>query len=448
MEQALAAASEGLLQSIERKRGGSKLADAEIEQVIADFTAGRTPDYQMAAWLATVACAGMDMRETAALTRAYIGTTPACPIRIPGRRTVDKHSTGGVGDKITLVAAPLAAACGVPVAKMSGRSLGWAGGTIDKLESIPGLRLDLSAREVQQVLSCTGMVITGQTAELAPGDNATYRLRDVTATVDSIPLIAASIVSKKVALAAEGLVLDVKTGAGALMSDPVAAAELAELMVELAAQFGIPARAIISDMSQPLGFAVGNALEIREALEVLQGREVPGVSELGRLVARLMLQVAEPSLSDESADKCIGAAIDSGEAYRTFLTWASAQGASPCFVDNPDCLPRAARRDMVRADRSGWVAAVDPRAIGQAALRAGAGRLVQNSSIDPGAGIILFARIGTRVDSGTPLAEVHHSGSDSRCLEFAAAAFDISPAPVPAPALIQRIFSSNHEDQP
>lgn len=405
-------ASTRVQNSIVAKRGGAELAAAEIDGVVADFVAGLVPDYQMAAWLATIACRGLTLAEIISLTRAYVAGGERLHLGKLGRTVLDKHSTGGVGDKVSLIVVPIVAACGPAVVKMSGRSLGHAGGTIDKLESIPGLRLDLTADEVCSVVGQVGMVITGQSAALAPGDGATYALRDVTGTVESLPLIAASIISKKLAVGADGLVLDVKAGSGALLPDRGLAAELARTMVELATGLGLRATAVLSDMSQPLGHAVGNALELIEALTVLGGAYVPRVSDLCLLLARLMLQTADPELTAEAADSQIAAVLSSGAALERFARWVVAQGGDGRAVQDTSLLPHASHTMTITADRAGFVHAVDPRAIGRAAVRLGAGRLAHGAAIDYGAGVTVVLHVGDRVSVGDRLAELHYTAGD------------------------------------
>ncbi|MGW4369369.1 thymidine phosphorylase [Nocardia takedensis] len=407
------AASAHLLDAIVRKRTGASTRPGAIGAAVADFVAGRVPDYQMAAWLATVACTGLTHEETVELTGAYLGDGQRLRLGASSPGTVlDKHSTGGVGDTVSLIVVPWVAACGIPVAKMSGRGLGHAGGTLDKLESIDGLRLDLGAAEVRHLLAEVGMVITGQSDDLAPGDRATYDLRDATATVASIPLIAASVISKKVALGADGLLLDVKTGPGGLLADHAASLTLARTMVDLAAAFGLRCRAVLTDMSQPLGRAVGNALEVKQALAVLRGERVPGLSDLCRTLTRIMVQIAEPDLSDAAAEERIGAVLDDGHAHARFLLWAAAQGADRRQLENPDRLPTARHRAIVTADRAGWVVGVDPVAIGTAAVRVGAGRVTKGAVLDHAAGIVLRQRVGDRVAAGDQLAEIHYTDAD------------------------------------
>jgi pyrimidine-nucleoside phosphorylase len=436
-----AAPSAHILAAVAQKRAGEALAGHAIDRLVRNFVAGSTPDYQMAAWLATVACKGMDLEETVALTRAYLAGGKRLRLQDIGRTVLDKHSTGGVGDKVSLVVVPVVAACGLSVAKMSGRGLGYAGGTIDKLESIGGLRLELPAEEFCSVLRKTGMVIASQSVELVPGDLATYALRDVTGTVESIPLIAASIVSKKVAVGADGLVLDVKCGAGAFISDRAMATELATTMIAVARSFGLGCRAILSDMDQPLGYAVGNALEVKEALAVLRGTTIPGLSELCNVVARVMLQTADPDLGDGAADEMVRRALASGAAYELFIRWAEAQGADVRQLHEPRLLPTAAQATVVTSDGGGWIETVNPRAIGAAALRVGAGRLVKGAAIDHAAGILLHARVGDRVERGDVLAEIQYDGCDcADAVELARSAFAIAEAPPAERAVVHRIF--------
>jgi pyrimidine-nucleoside phosphorylase len=433
-------ASARALDAVARTRSGTALAAAEIELLVADFVAGRIPDYQMAAWLATVACRGLSRAETVALTRAYVTGGETLDFAASGRVVLDKHSTGGVGDKVSLVVAPLVAACGVAVAKMSGRGLGLTGGTIDKLESIRGLRLELDAAEVYRLVDQVGMVITGQSAGLTPGDKATYALRDVTGTVDSLPLIAASIVSKKIAVGAHGVLFDVKTGAGALIPDPDRALELARLMVEVASGAGLRCRAVLTDMSQPLGYAVGNALEVREALDVLRGQEVPGLTELCRTIAALMLRGADPGLTPEAAERKVDDTLAAGAGYERFLRWAAAQGAEPGALEDPGGLPAAELQEVVVADRAGYVAQVDPRAVGTAAIRVGAGRLVKNGPLDHAAGVVLRRRVGDRVSAGEPLAVIHHRAGVEPPVALVNAAFVVSESPpVEVPVVLRTL---------
>ncbi|MDT3443381.1 thymidine phosphorylase [Pseudofrankia sp. BMG5.37] len=435
-----AEASARAIDAVARTRAGTALAVEEIERLVADFVAGRIPDYQMSAWLATVACQGLSRAETVALTRAYVTGGETLDFAATGRVVLDKHSTGGVGDTVSLIVVPLVAACGVAVAKMSGRGLGLTGGTIDKMESIRGLRLELDTDEVYRMVDQVGMVITGQSARLTPGDKATYALRDVTGTVDSLPLIAASIVSKKIAVGAHGVLFDVKTGAGALIPDRDRALDLARLMVEVATGAGLRCRAVLTDMSQPLGYAVGNALEVREALDVLRGQEVPGLTELCRTIAGLMLRSAEPGLAPEAAERKVSGILAGGEGYEQFLRWAVAQGAEPEALAEPGGLPTADCREQVLADRGGYVHEIDPRAIGTAAMRVGAGRLVKGGPLDHSAGVVLRHQVGDRVSVGEPLAVIHHRHGVQPPVDLVRDAFRVSEsAPAARPVVLQII---------
>lgn len=396
-----------ILESISLKRKNKALPSKMIESIILEFVAGNIPDYQMSAWLATVATIGMCMDEIEALTRAYVSGGTLLDHSGLEKKIVDKHSTGGVGDKVTFIVVPTVAACGVPVTKISGRGLGHAGGTLDKLESIRGLKVDLMAEEFNKTIRETGMVMTGQSGDFVPGDKATYQLRDISGSVESIPLIAASIISKKVATGADFLVLDVKTGAGALIQDYKEANVLAETMVELAERFGIRCRAVISDMSQPLGNTVGNALEIKEAIDVLKGANVPGLTELSIEISRLMLQLAKPELSEIEAKQQVTNALSSGLAFEKFVNWGRVQGADADQLLNPDKLVTSKYKVAIKARNSGWIKSVEPRAIGNAAMMLGANRSLNGSVIDHSVGIILKKHVGDEVRENDVLAEIH-----------------------------------------
>ncbi|MCP9211498.1 thymidine phosphorylase [Streptomyces cucumeris] len=434
------AASARILESINRKRAGTLLDDEETSGIVADFVAARIPDYQMSAWLATVACRGLSTGELAALTRAYaLGGGHLDLSQVDGA-VVDKHSTGGVGDTTTLIVVPVVAACGVPVAKMTGRALGFAGGTLDKLESIKGLRSYLPTGEIVPMIRSVGMVITGQSSDLTPGDGATYALRDVTGTVESIPLIAASIISKKVAVRADGLVLDVKTGAGALIPEQDRAVRLTETMLDLARAFGLSGRAVLSDMSQPLGSAVGNAMEIRQALAVLRGERPPGLWDLCATISRLMLQSVDPLLTEEQAAARVNRVIDDGSAYEMFVRWAVAQGADAADLE-AERFPTASQRLVVKAPESGWITRIDPRAVGSATLLLGAGRLTHDAPLDYGAGVRMNHRVGDRVDKGDILAELHYDlGDADAARSLVASAFQLGDQKVTPPPAVHQIF--------
>jgi pyrimidine-nucleoside phosphorylase len=395
---------------IEKKRDGKSLSADELRFLVAGFTKGDVPDYQMSAFLMAVVLRGMDERETADLTTAMVDSGERLSFEGLGLGTVvDKHSTGGVGDKTTLVVAPLVAACGLPVGKMSGRGLGFSGGTLDKLESIPGFRVQLSKDEFLSQLRRIGIVIAGQSAELAPADGAIYALRDVTATVPSIPLIASSIMSKKIAGGADAVVLDVKVGSGAFMKDRASAARLARLMVRIGARANVKVVAELTDMEQPLGFAVGNALEVKEAIETLSGGGPPDLRQLALTAGAEMLVLGGKAGSHEEAETALELALANGSGLRKFRELAEAQGGDPQAVDHPSLLPRAAEIRELRAPRAGWVTSVQADAIGTASVRLGAGRAKKGEKVDHAAGIVLRVKVGDRVKREALLAELHGS---------------------------------------
>jgi len=417
--------------AVNAKRRGETLQADTIREIIQDFVAGAITDYQMAAWLATVAAIGLSDNELVALTEAYVDGSTSLALNNLPRPVVDKHSTGGVGDKTTLIVVPIVAACGLTVVKMSGRGLGFAGGTIDKLESIPGLRLELQAEDVLRIAEEVGMVITGQSSQLAPGDGATYRLRDVTGTVESIPLIAASIMSKKIAVGSDALVLDVKTGDGALIADREQARELAQTMVRIGERMGLSTVALLSDMSQPLGQNIGNQLELLEAVSVLRGTQVPGLSETCLELATAMLCAADNELNYRDASEQARKAIETGAALDTFRRWVIAQGGDAEFIDHPEIW--APQRTLeVRCDQAGWISSVSARAVGTVALEAGAGRLRADQPIDYRVGVVVHRRVGDRVESGDLLAElIMFDGDEAALVGELSRAFSISSVPVP-----------------
>ncbi|MFI6230891.1 thymidine phosphorylase [Micromonospora echinospora] len=429
----------GVLDVIAAKRRGERLPAEAIALVVDGYVRGDVPDYQMAAWLMAVACRGMDFDEVVALTRVYVDSGERLDLH-GFDRVVDKHSTGGVGDKTTLVVAPALAALGVPVAKMSGRGLDFAGGTLDKLESIPGLRVGLDSDRIRTVLAEVGMVVVEQSARLVPADGATYALRDVTGTVESLPLIAASIMSKKIAAGTNGVVLDVKFGGGALTGDLASATELATLMIEIGAAFGLRCHAVISDMDQPLGWSAGNALEIREAVDVLRGAEVPGLTELCVTLATEAVLLSGAETDQDRAREQVRAVLADGRARAAFRRWVAAQGGDPAVVDDPRRLPATPHADLVTAERSGWVRAVDARAIGTLALGLGAGRQVKSAPIDHAVGVTLHKRVGDRVVAGEPLAQVHHRGAGPVPVDRARAAFTIVAEAVPPAPTVHTVL--------
>jgi len=416
---------------IEKKREGRKLTGAEIEFLVKGYTSDEIPDHQMAAFCMAVVWRGMDMRETAELTAAMVATGEHLDLRRFGR-VVDKHSTGGVGDKTTLVVAPIVAACGLPVAKMSGRGLGFSGGTLDKLESISGYRVDLSAGEFIAQLERIGIVLTGQTAELAPADGKLYALRDSTGTVPSIPLIASSIMSKKIAAGANAVVLDVKVGSGAFMKDLPSARLLARTMVAIGKAQGLTVRCELTDMDQPLGRAVGNSLEVAEAIATLRGDGPPDLVALARVEGGQMLLLGGKARDRAAALRRIDRAIADGSGLAKFRELVVAQGGDPRMVDDPARLPHAPYVEILRAARTAYVRRIAADEVGQASVRLGAGREQKGQAIDHRTGIVLHAKIGTRVERGATFAEVHHAGrpADRIAIEEVRDAFAWSARPV------------------
>lgn len=397
---------------ITKKRDRGELTRAEIEFFIRGFTSGEIPDYQAAAWAMAVVLNGMTPRETTDLTLAlaFSGDTLDCTDAVPV--AVDKHSTGGVGDKTTLVVEPLVAACGLPVGKLSGRGLGFSGGTLDKLESIPGCRVNLSTDEFLEQLGSVGVVLTGQTADLAPADGKLYALRDVTGTVQSIPLIASSVMSKKIAGGANAILLDVKVGTGAFMKDIKHAEELARLMVDIAEGAGRKAVALLSDMNQPLGQAVGNALEVREAIDTLQNRGPADFFEHCLVVAEYMLVLGGTVPDIQEGRKAAEEALTDGRAWEKFRTLIEVQGGDVSFIENPEKLPKAPLIEPLLAPRSGYLSQIDARIVGETAVELGAGRAKKNDSIDHAVGIEVLHNVGDYVEQGQPLYVVHANSQE------------------------------------
>ena len=401
-----------VVELIERKRDGGKLTANEIDALVQGYTKGEIPDYQMSAFCMAVVWRGMDAKETAALTASMVRSGERLDLSRFGR-VVDKHSTGGVGDKTTLVVAPLVAACGVPVAKMSGRGLGFSGGTLDKLESIRGYRVDLSTAEFVAQLGRIGIVVTGQTADLAPADGKLYALRDTTGTVPAIPLIASSVMSKKIAAGANAVVLDVKVGSGAFMKDIASARELARAMVAIGVAHGLAVTCELTDMEQPLGNAVGNSLEIAEAIATLRGDGPSDLIELTRAAGAEMLVHGRKARDTESALARIDRALADGSGFAKFRELVAAQGGDVTPVDDRSQLPRAPKVETLRASRTAYVSAIAADRIGIASVRLGAGREKKGDPIDHRTGIVLHAKVGDRVERGQPYADVHVAGKPS-----------------------------------
>jgi pyrimidine-nucleoside phosphorylase len=391
---------------IQHKRDGHALQPAQWSELIREYTAGRVPDYQMSALLMAILWRGLAPEELAALTDAMIESGDR--LRFDGFETprVDKHSTGGVGDKVSLLLAPMVASCGVAVPMMSGRGLGHTGGTLDKLESIAGFRTALTLKETRAQIERLGCAMLGQTPEIAPADKRLYALRDVTGTVESIPLIAASIMSKKLAEGLNGLVLDVKTGSGAFLPEPERAIELAQTMIGLGQVRGCPTVALLTAMDRPLGRACGNALEVEEAIEGLRGNGPEDLMEVTYALGVEMLLLVGAATSPADARSRLEKSIASGSALRKFAQVIEAQGGNPAVVEDPSVLPQAAEVEVFRAPRDGVIAQVEPRRIGRAILELGGGRRTIEEEIDPSVGFVIPAKPGDRVRTGEPLASI------------------------------------------
>ena len=401
---------------IRRKRDGLALDDAEIEAFAHGVTAREWPDYQASALLMAICLRGMTPAETDCLTRAMVQSGERLDLSdIPGPK-VDKHSTGGVGDKTSLILAPLAATCGVIVPKMSGRSLGHSGGTLDKLEAIPGFRVGLSLAEFRAALRKVGCALIGQTQEIAPADKILYALRDVTATVESIPLITASILSKKIAEGIEALVLDVKCGKGAFMKSPSDARALAEALVRTGNDNGVRTEVFLTAMDQPLGRAVGNALEVREAIATLRGEGPADLTELSVTLAARMVRLGGLVKDAASAEQAVRSALASGRGLEKFHAIVEQQGGDPRTLDDPSRLPRARSQFIVRSERTGYVADIHAEQVGRAAMMLGAGRNRVEDAIDPAVGAIILAHRGEEVRAGDGLVEVHYN-ADAKLAE-------------------------------
>ncbi len=402
---------------ITRKRDGKILAPAEIEYMVRGYTDGSIPDYQMAAFLMAVYFNGMDEEETIALTGYMRDSGDVVDLSGIKGIKVDKHSTGGVGDKTTLIVGPLAAACGVPVAKMSGRGLGFTGGTVDKMEAIPGFRTSMEREEFIRQVNETGIAVIGQTGHIAPADKKMYALRDVTGTVENLSLITASIMSKKLAAGSDAIVLDVKTGSGAFMKSEEESTALAEMMVKIGKGSGKKTLAVISDMEEPLGLAVGNALEVREAIDVLKGQGPADVRSLSIELAGLMIHLSSGE-DIESAAKRASSALSDGSALEKFREFVAAQGGNPDITEDYGLLPQAGKEEEVRAKASGYIQRVDAMTIGTASQHTGAGREKKNDSVDLSAGILLAAKTGDRVRVGDLLCTLY--GNNENKIQAAA----------------------------
>ncbi len=413
---------------IERKRNGEELSDEEISELVFGFTRGDVRDYQMAAWCMAVYFKGLTGRETHALTDAMIRSGETIELGAAlGRRVVDKHSTGGVGDKTSLAVGPIVAACGVPFGKMSGRGLGHTGGTLDKLESIPGFRVELTIDEFVSQVREIGVAIIGQTGDLVPADKKLYALRDVTATVDIVPLIASSIMSKKLAAGADAIVLDVKVGDGAFMKSIDDARILAEQMVDLGKRAGRQVVCLLTDMDQPLGAAVGNALEVREAVETISAEGPPDFSELVLEACARLLALSDLGVDAVEGRELAEKATTDGSAREMYERWIRAQGGDPDL----EALPRAPVIQEVRAPYAGIVTRLGALPIGIAALQLGAGRRTKDDPIDHAVGIVCSAKRGQHVEASQVLADVHarDEGTAASAVEAVLAAYELSDQP-------------------
>jgi pyrimidine-nucleoside phosphorylase len=413
---------------IERKRNGGELADEEISELVLGFTRGDIPDYQMSAWCMAVYFRGLTGRETHALTDAMIRSGETLELGAAlGRRVVDKHSTGGVGDKTSLAVGPIVAACGVPFGKMSGRGLGHTGGTLDKLESIPGFRVELTIDEFIAQVKKIGLAIIGQTGDLVPADKKLYALRDVTATVDIVPLIASSIMSKKLAGGADAIVLDVKVGDGAFMKSLEDARILAEQMVDLGRRAGREVVCLLTDMDQPLGAAVGHALEIREAVETITAEGPPDFTELVLDACARLLELSDLGVDLAEGRRLAEEATTNGSAREMYERWISAQDGDPDL----DALPKAPVVREVLAPRAGIVTRLAALPIGIASLELGGGRRTKDDEIDHAVGVVCSAKRGQTVEQGQVLADVHARDEDSatRAVESVQAAYEITDEP-------------------
>jgi pyrimidine-nucleoside phosphorylase len=424
-----------------KKRDGQKLDNQEIEFMISEYTTGTIADYQMAAFLMAVFIRGMDSEETTALTLAMLRSGDTINLRAIGKKTVDKHSTGGVGDKTSLVLAPVVAASGIPVPMMSGRGLGHSGGTLDKLESIPGFRTNLNESEFVEAVKKAGLAIIGQTKSLAPADKKIYALRDVTATVDSIPLICGSIMSKKLAAGPDAFVFDIKTGGGAFMSTMESAETLARTMNAVAHNMKKDVVTLITDMNQPLGYAVGNALEIRETIAALEGRVPADLKELVLGLASWMMVFGGAAKTPEEGYRIAEDNLMGGKGLEKFKQLVAQQGGDPGVVDDPDLLPTAQHTEEVAATDDGYVTAVNALEIGLCSVALGAGRESVDSKIDMAVGFLINKKIGDPVKKGESLIAIHYNNRKKMdaIKQRLAKAFTIGAQAVNKPPMIYKV---------
>ncbi|SEQ52825.1 pyrimidine-nucleoside phosphorylase [Ignavigranum ruoffiae] len=432
-----------MVELIQKKQAGKALSQEEIDQLIEDYTQDKIPDYQMSAWMMAVYFQGMTEEEASYLTMAMAHSGDMIDLSAIHGKKVDKHSTGGVGDTTTIILAPLVASLGIPVAKMSGRGLGHTGGTLDKLESIPGFNVEVPIDDFIDQVNRHQIAVVGQTGNLTPADKKMYALRDVTATVQSIPLIAASIMSKKIAAGADAIVLDVKVGEGAFMKTVEQAEALAHQMVQIGQQVGRKTLAVISDMNQPLGCAVGNALEIKEAIATLRGQGPKDLEELCLLLGGQMLVAADAYTDLDQAQAALRQQIQNGQALAKFKEFIEAQDGDSEVVDHPERLSQAAYQIPVLAPKSGYVAHWQAQAIGEVAALFGAGRQRTEDQIDPSVGLVIEKKIGDAVQAGEPLLVLHSQTADvDQLRDKVLAAVTIQDQICPTPTLIHEVIQA------
>jgi pyrimidine-nucleoside phosphorylase len=433
---------------IQHKRDGHALKPEEWTRLVQDYTDGRLPDYQMSALLMAVLFRGLSPEELAALTEAMLHSGDRLRFDMLNRPVADKHSTGGIGDKVSLLLAPIVASCGVAVPMMSGRGLGHTGGTLDKLESIPGFRTNLTLREAEAQVERIGCAMLGQTPEIAPADKRLYALRDVTGTVESIPLISASIMSKKLAEGLNGLVLDVKTGSGAFIPDTSKAIELAETMIGLGTAHGCPTVALLTAMDRPLGRSCGNALEVEEAIQGLRGEGPEDLMAVTIALGQEMLLLVGAARDAVEAKRKLEESVASGRALETFGRIIEAQGGDPRVIESPDLLPQAGEVEVFRAPRDGVVTRVEPRRIGQAIIELGGGRRTIEDTIDPAVGFVIPVKPGDRVKQGEPLASVfarNRNGIEG-AMQALSEAMTIGAGGTLAPLITHRVTAQGIQD--
>ncbi len=429
---------------IKRKRDGFELSKEELAFIINGFVAGEIPDYQLAAFLMAVYFKGLNYEETANLTDVMMRSGALIDLSEVKGIKVDKHSTGGVGDKTTLVLGPLVAAAGVRVAKMSGRGLGFTGGTIDKLESIPGLNLKLTTQQFMDKVKKNGIVICGQSEHLVPADKKLYALRDVTSTVDNISLISSSIMSKKLACGADAIVIDIKVGSGAFMKTEQRATELAKMMIGIGTKMNKKVIAVLSSMQEPLGYAVGNALEVKEAIDTLKGQGPKDLTALCLELGSQMLVLGEVTANKKEAVSILEKLINSGAAFEKFKTLIQSQGGDIQYIEQPDLLPNTSFLQIYKSNKSGYLKEINARNIGLASMELGAGRQTKDSEIDYGAGILLQKKVGEYIQKGQQLAILYSSNERkfAKAKELLDSAFITNKTKVISKPLILKTISS------